>query len=58
MSALDADLVTEAALEALRGEAASAGDDAQVTTCDRALAGDADARRACARVIAEAIAQE
>lgn len=41
-------------ITALRDEAAEAGDRGQVAVCDRALDGDADARRECARVIDEA----
>ena len=49
--------VSPAQIRALRSEAGVAGDLAQVAICDRALAGDADARRECARVIADAAAQ-
>lgn len=49
--------VTRAALTALMGEAAFAGDEAQVSLCAKALAGDLTAHRACARVIANALAQ-
>lgn len=45
-------------IEALRREAAIAGDADQVAICDRALAGNGDARLECARVIAAAAAQE
>jgi len=49
--------ITRAQIAALRSEAGVAGDLAQVAICDRALAGDAEARRECARVIADAAAQ-
>lgn len=39
----------------LRSEAASAGDDAQVAICDRALSGDAKALEECVRVIQAAL---
>jgi hypothetical protein len=55
---MDTQTVTTAAqIETLRAEAAAAGDEAQVDVCTAALEGDADARRECARVIAEADAQ-
>ncbi len=41
-------------IQALRAEAAAAGDMAQVAICDLALDGDADAQRECLRVIADA----
>lgn len=47
-----------AAVRALRREAGLAGDRAQVAICDRALAGDHGALRACGEVIADARAQE
>lgn len=46
--------VTSEQIEALRSEAGSAGDLAQVVICDRALDGDFGARAECARVIAAA----
>lgn len=45
-------------LVALRGEAAAAGDLAQVRLCGAALRGDESARAACVRVIREAEAHE
>ena len=45
-------------IEALRREAAAAGDDAQERICTDALRGNQAARRACAAVIAEARAQQ
>ena len=47
----------DADIQALSDEAAAAGDEAQVALCAAALDGDTDARRECARVIAEAAAQ-
>jgi len=49
--------ITDEQIEALRDEAGSAGDNAQVALCDRALDGDDEARAECARVIADAAAQ-
>lgn len=49
--------VSPAQIRALRTEAGAAGDSAQAAICTRALDGDADARRECARVIADAAAQ-
>lgn len=49
---------TTTQLRALRTEASQAGDLAQVTLCDRALDGDTAALVECARVIADAQAQE
>lgn len=43
--------ITDAQIEALRTEAAAAGDDAQVALCDAALAGDETARARCERAI-------
>lgn len=45
---------TTAQIRALRDEAATAGDLAQVDLCERAIRGDARAIRACARVITRA----
>lgn len=50
--------VTDEQITALRNEAATAGDLAQVAVCDRALAGSRRARRECARIIADAEAQQ
>ena len=47
--------MTDKQIEALRSEARSAGDDAQVALCDRALNNDESAIRDCARVIADAV---
>lgn len=41
-------------IEALRDEAAVAGDGAQVALCEAALGGDVSARGRCAKVIADA----
>jgi hypothetical protein len=41
----------------LRNEAAAAGDMDQVRVCDRALNGSMRARRECARVLRNALAQ-
>lgn len=49
--------ITDPQIEALSAEAAAAGDLAQVALCNRALDGDESARAACARVIADALAQ-
>jgi hypothetical protein len=46
--------VTDEQIEALRAEAGQHGDLAQVDLCDKALAGDAEARARCAAVIAYA----
>lgn len=46
--------ITDEQIEALRYEAGIAGDAEQVRICRAALAGDEDARRECAEVIAEA----
>ena len=51
-------LPTDDAIAALRVEAAAAGDDRQVSLCNRALDGQSAALRECARVIADAAAQE
>ena len=45
------DELTDEQIRALRREAAEAGDDRQVITCDRALAGDDNARMLCALAI-------
>lgn len=45
------DEITNDQIEILRAEAGEAGDLEQVTVCDRALAGDDDARADCAAVI-------
>jgi hypothetical protein len=50
--------VTDAQTEALRTEAGAVGDLEQVAICDRALAGDEEARAECADVIALTAAQE
>lgn len=50
--------VTNEQIDALRTEAGTAGDTAQVALCERALAGDEEAREECARVIAEAAANQ
>jgi hypothetical protein len=50
-------VVTNDDIAALSTEAAAAGDEAQVALCTAALIGDTDARRECARVIADAAAQ-
>lgn len=50
--------LTDEQLVALRGEAAAAGDSAQVELCRRALRGDERAMAACVRVISEAESQE
>lgn len=44
-------------IEELRQEAGQAGDSEMVIICDRALAGDGNARAECADAIAEAQAQ-
>lgn len=50
--------LTDLKIKTLRAEAAVAGDLAMVTLCHKALAGSRRARAACARVIADAQAQE
>jgi hypothetical protein len=45
------ELVTEAMIDALRGEAGAAGDLAMVAICDRALGGDQAAIDSCVAVI-------
>lgn len=50
--------ITDEQISALRAEAGVAGDESQVVICDRALDGDDHARTECARVIADATAQE
>lgn len=49
--------ITDETIEALRAEAAEAGDMEQVALCDAALDGDEAALDACRRVIADAHAQ-
>ncbi len=49
-------IITDEQIKALRTEARSAGDAAQVRICNDALSGDDDARVECARVIADAAA--
>ncbi len=44
--------ITDTQITTLSTEAAQAGDLAQVAICERAMAGDDDARAECARVIA------
>ena len=51
-------IIDDAQIEALRAEAEVAGDAAQVAMCDRAHAGNADARAESARVLRAAQAQE
>ena len=46
--------ITDEQIEALQIEAGGAGDAEQVAICERALDGDADARRECVDVIREA----
>ena len=48
-------MISDKQIEALKNEAAVAGDLAMVRTCDRALDGDESALRDCARVIADAV---
>lgn len=48
---------TDEQIDQLRVEAGAAGDLAQANLCSQALAGDSDARRVCADVIADADAQ-
>ena len=50
--------ITDDQIEALRQEAGQTGDAAQVAICEQALDGDATARAECARVIADAQAQQ
>jgi len=45
-------------IHVLRQEAAAHGDPEQVAICERALAGDAEAREECAQVIADAAAMD
>ena len=52
------DTLTNDAIEALRQEAARAGDWLMATTCDLAMRGDEDARAECAEAIADARAQD
>lgn len=49
---------TTVQIEALRNEAATAGDLEQVAICDRALAGDEAAIAECERVITDAQSAE
>ena len=49
---------TDAQLTALLAEADRARDYKQIALCDRALAGFESARVECARVIADAVAQD
>lgn len=46
--------LTDSQIESLRDTAGQAGDLLQVDYCDRALDGDAAARRVCAEAIADA----
>lgn len=46
--------ITDSQIQALRSEAASAGDDKQVALCDAALNGDNAARKKCQRAVEEA----
>lgn len=48
------DTITDQQIEALGTEAGAAGDLEMARTCERALDGDDDARRACVTVIREA----
>jgi len=41
------EVAARSAIEALRAEAAEAGDDAQVRLCDKAIAGDDEALARC-----------
>lgn len=50
--------ITSAQIRQLSDEAAQAGDEAQVEMCQRALSGDRAALAECARVIADAAAQD
>ena len=50
--------ITTAQITALRDEAAIAGDLSMAAICRRALNGSASARAKCARVIADAAAQD
>lgn len=50
--------ITDNQIEAMSIEAGQAGDAAQVAICQRALDGDSAARAECARVIADAQAQQ
>lgn len=50
-------LPTAPQIEALRTEAANAGDDAQIAICDRAIEGDREALLECAIAIDDALAQ-
>lgn len=50
--------ITAAQIEALREEAAIHGDESMVDACDRALAGDDDAREECADAIDAARAMQ
>ena len=53
-----ADALTDDQIQALRDEAAEAGDLEQVAICDRALDLDTEARAECARVIDDARAMD
>lgn len=50
--------ITDEQIEQLRAEAATAGDAAMIEVCDRAIKGDDESRAECARVIADAKAQD
>lgn len=50
--------ITDTQIEQLRTEAGQAGDHLQVAICDRAIEGDEQTRAECARVIADAAAQQ
>ena len=50
-------MTTTERIEQLRAEAMQAGDREQVALCDRALAGDVEARAECVRVMAETATQ-
>lgn len=54
----DAEEDDDTRIRALRSEASTAGDDAQVALCNQALEGDPDARRAVLAVLADAEAQD
>lgn len=54
---MNQDIATDERIQALSDEAGEAGDLDQVDMCQRALAGNRKARRACARVIAAGVAQ-
>lgn len=48
--------ITDAQITALRAEASAHGDHSMVEACDRALAGDTEAREECAEAIEAAAA--